>query len=253
MDNNNSLPQADRNVTSDIMQGVFSLADEKQFGTELLGSLLRSVMPELYASETRRDIAFTSALSNAVAVSSEPVRVARLYEVLPDVTSSEVQVLADLMAKNHGVQLMLLVRKIEPSGESKFKKDLKEEIIRRRKTAKDGFKGVNLRITTGFENIAAFLEGEQVRGLVYGDQGAQDLENVTSIVRNRKIRNVLMVRNDTGKNEQTLTSAAALLAAFERLFDSNAIIPEGVVNTSSLLAQYIQLQAVVKQLIGQSA
>ena len=111
---------------------------------------------------------------------------------------------------------------------------------------------LRLRVTADGETIAAFLEGEQVRGLVYGDQGAQDLESVASRVQSRKIRNVLMVRNDTGTNDPTLTSASALLAAFERLFDPKAL-PEGIVNTSALLAQYLQLQAAVERLVSQSA
>ena len=242
-----------RAVTFGAMRGVFSLANVRAAGAKVLGGILRSFMPELYASETRRDIVYTSALTNAAAALSEPVKVARIYETIPEVTSADIQVLADLMAKNHGVQLILLVRKPDPQAESKFKKDMTQEILRRRKTSGDAFKGIHLSVTADVEKVAALLEGEQMRGLVYGDEGARELESVSARVRSRNVRNVLMVRNDTGKDDRTVAPASALLAAFERLFDPQAKITEEIVNVSSLLAQYLQLQAIVAQLVGKSA
>jgi len=240
-----------RAVTLNVFRGIFSLSDLRQFGEKFLKGLLQSAMPELYASETRRDIAYTSVLSNAAAV-SQPVKIARIYESLPDVMGPEMQVLVDLMAKNHGVQLLLSVRKLDSCAESGFRKDVTEEVRRRRKTAHDGFKGVNLRITASGEDVAAFLEGEQMRGLVYGDQGAQDLERVVSHVRGRKLRNILMVRKDPVQGDPMLMPAEELLAAFERLYAPGEL-PEDVVSTGSLLAQYVQLQAAAEQLIRKSA
>ena len=241
-----------RTVTFNIFHGIFSLADVRQFGATFLDGLLRLDLPELFASETRQDIAYTTVLTHSATALSQPVKVVRIYESLPEVTGPEMQVLADLMAKNHGVQLLLLVRTIDALTESKFRKDMTEEIHRRRKTASDGFKGVNLRVTASGEAVAAFLEGEQMRGLVYGDQGAQDLDRVVSHVRGRKLRNVLMVRKDPVQGDPTLMPAAELLAAFERLYTPGEL-PEDVVSTGSLLAQYVQLQAAAEQLIRKSA
>ena len=239
-------------VTFSVFRGIFSLGDVRWFGVKLLGGLLRSGMPELYAEESRRDIEYAEALSNSAAALSEPFKATRIYEVFPDVRSAEVQVFADLMAKNRNFHLMLMVRRPDAAAEAKFRKDMTQEIMLRRKTAGEKAGGVNLSVTTSEKGIAALLEGEQVRGLVYGDEDALELGNTLALVRHQKMQNILIVRNDSGKENTTQTSASALLAAFERLFDPQTI-PDSIVSTSSLLAQYIQLQGAVERLIGQSA
>ena len=195
------------------------------------------------------NISTFSILAENQAASTEPIKIVRIYEHIPQINESEIQVLIDFISHNKNAQLFIQINGGVASELSQLESDLRREILRRRKATGVESKGVNVKAISTDE---AYLKGLRVsssRALVYGNN-AGELTTLFSSIPVDKRNNTLFVWNHvTHVAPDELEEASDILAALFQIFSPKPLL-QGIVSVDLLserIAIAVQLQALVKQ------
>ena len=186
------------------------------------------------------------------AASTEPIKIVRIYDHIPQINRSEVGVLTDFLAHNKNAQLFIQIKGRAASELNQLESDLRREILRKRKAIGVESKGVNVKVVS---TEGAYLKGIRVsssRALVYGNN-AGELNALFYSIPTDKRNNTLFVRNDIPNSaHDELKEASAILAALDQLLSPNPI-PPTILSALALLSERIALAGQLETLVKRAA